>query len=84
MGKVSSVNGILDCLGYIGAAVSNMIFASMADNMEWNAVVILWSVIIMVGFVLGAFEQIKIIAKYKLRFKNGKFVKNSTRSFCGK
>lgn len=59
-GKVSSANGILDCSGYIGAATSNMIFASVADNMGWNAVIILWSAIMMLGFVLCIFEQIKI------------------------
>ena len=59
-GKVSSANGILDCSGYVGAAMANMIFASMADKMGWNAVVILWSVIMMLGFVLAVFEHIKI------------------------
>ena len=62
-GKVSSANGVLDCSGYIGAATSNMFFASMADRMGWNAVIILWSAIMMAGFVTGVLEQIKIRLK---------------------
>ncbi len=62
-GKVSSANGVLDCSGYVGAAAANMIFASMAGNMGWDAVIILWSAIMMLGFVAGVCEQIKIRLK---------------------
>ena len=59
-GKVSSANGVIDCSGYIGAATANMVFASMADGMGWDAVIILWSAIMAVGFMAAVFEQIKI------------------------
>ena len=59
-GKVSSANGVIDCSGYIGAATANMVFASMADGMGWDAVIILWSAIMAAGFMAAVFEQIKV------------------------
>lgn len=58
-GNVSTANGILDCSGYVGAAIANVIFASLADKMGWNAVIILWATIMFVGYIAGIFEHIK-------------------------
>ena len=56
-GKVSSANGILDCSGYIGAATSNMIFASFADRIGWNGIIVMWAGIIFAGFIATLIEQ---------------------------
>lgn len=56
-GKVSSVNGVLDCSGYIAAAVTNMLFAKVMSNIGWNAVFILWSSIGVVGVIATLFVK---------------------------
>lgn len=48
-GKVSSVNGVIDCIGYIAAAGANLIFASVMSNVGWNTVYILWSSVGAIG-----------------------------------
>ena len=50
-GKVSSVNGILDCTGYVAAAVSNIIFAGAMKGIGWNGIFVLWSVIGIIGVI---------------------------------
>ena len=42
-GRVSSVNGALDCIGYIAAALANLLFANVMSNVGWNTVYILWA-----------------------------------------
>lgn len=62
-GKVSSANGILDCAGYVGAAVANMVFAELAGNIGWNSVIILWTVIMLLGYSASIFELFKFKGK---------------------
>ncbi len=50
-GRVSSVNGILDCTGYIGAAVANMIFGLIVDHVRWEGVIYIWAGLMLSGFV---------------------------------
>lgn len=50
-GKVSSVNGVLDCMGYIAAALANLLFASVMSNVGWNTVYILWASIGVIGLI---------------------------------
>lgn len=54
-GKVSSVNGVLDCTGYIAAAITNIIFANVMSNIGWNAVIIMWSSIGVIGVIATLF-----------------------------
>ena len=49
-GKVSSVNGILDCAGYISAAIANAIFGVIVDIVSWNGVIYIWSGLMLSGF----------------------------------
>ena len=56
-GKVSSVNGVLDCTGYIAAAVTNMLFASVMSSIGWNAVFVLWSLIGVIGVIATLFVK---------------------------
>lgn len=48
-GRVSSVNGVLDCTGYIAASAANMIFAKAMNAIGWNTVIILLSGIGVMG-----------------------------------
>ena len=50
-GRVSSVNGVIDCIGYIAAAGANLLFANVMSNVGWNTVYILWSLIGVIGLV---------------------------------
>ncbi len=51
-GRVSSVNGVIDCIGYIAAALANLLFANVMSNIGWNTVYILWASMGVIG--LGA------------------------------
>ncbi len=50
-GRVSSVNGVLDCTGYIFAAVANLLFAGAMSSVGWNTVILLWSGIGAIGLI---------------------------------
>jgi sugar phosphate permease len=50
-GRVSSVNGVIDCIGYIAAACANFVFARVMSNIGWNTVYILWASIGVIGLV---------------------------------
>lgn len=56
-GKVSSVNGILDCTGYIAASVSNLLFAGVMSRVGWNIVFILWASIGVLGLIATLFVR---------------------------
>ena len=51
-GRVSSVNGVIDCIGYVAAASANVLFANVMKNVGWNTVYVLWASIGAIG--LGA------------------------------
>ena len=48
-GRVSSVNGVVDCIGYIAAAGANLLFGNVLSNVGWNTVYILWASIGVIG-----------------------------------
>ncbi len=50
-GRVSSVNGVLDCIGYIAAAGANLLFANVMSNVGWNTVYILWASMGVIGLI---------------------------------
>lgn len=60
-GRVSSVNGMIDCIGYIAAAATNLLFANVMSNVGWNTVYILWASIGVIGlsttFIIKRKEQ---------------------------
>ena len=58
-GKVSSVNGILDCTGYIAAAIANILFAAAMTNIGWNAVFVLWASLGAIGLTATCFVKTK-------------------------
>lgn len=50
-GRVSSINGILDCGGYIAASISTTIFAHVVSTFGWKGLIIAWMMIPTVGLV---------------------------------
>lgn len=48
-GKVSSANGVIDCIGYIAAAGANILFARVMGNVGWSTVYVLWASMGVVG-----------------------------------
>ena len=58
-GKVSSVNGVIDCIGYIAAAGANLLFANVMENVGWDTVYVLWSSIGIIGLVATFFVKTK-------------------------
>ena len=50
-GRVSSVNGVIDCIGYIAAAGANLLFANVMSNVGWNTVYVLWASIGVIGLI---------------------------------
>ena len=50
-GRVSSVNGVIDCIGYIAAASANLVFANVMNDVGWNTVYILWASIGVIGLI---------------------------------
>ena len=49
-GKVSSINGVINCTGYVSAAVANVVFAKLL-GLSWNGVILVWCGIAAVGLV---------------------------------
>ena len=58
-GKVSSVNGILDCTGYVAAALANLLFANVMANVGWNTVFVLWASLGVIGIAATLFVKNK-------------------------
>ena len=49
-GKVSSINGVINCTGYVSAAVANVVFAKLL-GLSWNGVILVWCGIAAIGLV---------------------------------
>ena len=49
-GKVSSINGAINCTGYLSASIANAVFARLL-GLIWNGVILVWRRIAAVGFV---------------------------------
>jgi len=60
-GRVSSINGILDCTGYIVAALCNAVFGFVAQYLNWTGVVIIWGAIAFVGVAVTFIHRKKQI-----------------------
>jgi len=50
-GRVSSVNGVIDCIGYIAAAGANLLFANVMGNVGWHTVYVLWASMGVIGLI---------------------------------
>ncbi len=49
-GKVSSVNGLINCTGYLSASVANSIFARLL-GLSWNGVIGIWCGVAAIGLI---------------------------------
>ena len=49
-GKVSTINGVINCTGYLCAAAANSLFAKLL-GLSWNGVILVWCAIPAVGLV---------------------------------
>ena len=58
-GKVSSVNGIIDCTGYIAAALANLVFAAVMTAVGWRGVILLWASLGLIGITATLFAKKK-------------------------
>ena len=56
-GKVSSVNGVLDCSGYIAAALANVLVVPIMNYGGWNGVILSWCVIMAFGASVTLFAK---------------------------
>ena len=58
-GRASSANGVLDCTGYIAAALANLLFGSLMANAGWNVVLLLWASVGAIGLISTFFVRNK-------------------------
>ena len=58
-GRVSSINGVLDCTGYIAASIATFIVAAAMDSFGWNFVFTLWSLVVIIGLAATFFKYKK-------------------------
>jgi sugar phosphate permease len=56
-GRASSVNGVLDCAGYIAAALANLVFGAISTMKNWSMVLLLWASIGIIGVVATFFAK---------------------------
>ena len=50
-GRVSSINGIMDCLGYISAGIITSVCAYVMNIFGWNGIIVLWAILSLTGAV---------------------------------
>ncbi len=56
-GMVSTANGVLDFTGYAFTSLSNIIFASLMTSLGWNAVILTWASLMLLGFTFTLFVK---------------------------
>jgi sugar phosphate permease len=52
-GMVSTATGFLDFVSYIAAAISNIIFANSVETIGWGWLIVVWAVLMLIGFVIS-------------------------------
>lgn len=58
-GLVSTVNGVLDFSGYAIAAVANMVFSFTISSLDWNGIIIMWSIMMLSGSIASVIIKVK-------------------------
>lgn len=56
-GRVSSANGILDCLGYAAAAAATTAFAYIMTSFGWTGTILSWGIITFIGAAITLFGK---------------------------
>ena len=57
-GRVSSINGVINCVAYLSSAVANAVFEKLL-GLSWNGVVLVWCGIASVGLLASLFVRAK-------------------------
>ena len=52
-GRVSSANGIMDCIGYLLAAVSGALFTFLRSVTDWNGMIYAWAAVALAGLIVS-------------------------------
>lgn len=50
-GRVSSINGILDCTGYVAASAATSLFAQIVLKFSWKGLIAAWGIIPIIGLI---------------------------------
>lgn len=58
-GRASSANGVLDCTGYVAAALANLLFGSLATHVGWSVVLLVWASVGIIGLITTLFVRKK-------------------------
>lgn len=64
-GKVSSANGVMDSTGYVAAAISNVLFATIMENFGWSGMIITWGCVMLFGVIATLFASSRKKAEAK-------------------
>lgn len=56
-GRASSANGVLDCTGYVAAALANLLFGSLMTRVGWSVVLLVWASVGIIGLVTTMFVR---------------------------
>ena len=64
-GRASSANGVLDCTGYIAAALANLLFAKIMTHVGWGVVLLVWASVGIIGLISTLFVRKKKISENK-------------------
>ena len=57
-GRVSSINGVINCTGYLSASLANALFARLL-GLDWNGVILVWCLIPSIGLATSLFAKKK-------------------------
>ena len=58
-GRASSANGVLDCTGYVAAALANLLFARIMTHVGWSVVLLVWASVGVIGLITTFFVRKK-------------------------
>ena len=58
-GKVSSANGVIDCIGYVGSAVFNVAVVPIMNAFGWGGTILSWCGIMLLGAASTVFATTK-------------------------
>lgn len=56
-GRASSANGVLDCTGYVAAALANLLFGGLMTRVGWSVVLLVWASVGIIGLVTTLFAH---------------------------
>ncbi len=58
-GRASSANGVIDCTGYVAAALANLLFGGLLTRVGWTVVIFVWASVGVIGLITTLFVRKK-------------------------